>query len=400
MIGLNLQPLQIFLVVFYFSCWGGVKMPRFVLVSTFLYVCYICVGYASEECPAGQYMSPDTQQCMDCPEAYPYSNVGTTSALGCYLVTESGKYVRDIGSAPIDCESGSFCPGGAVVYSSQYIPVEYIQGDGVAYINTGMRPNASTAVYLHFDSTADCESGADRVIFGSRTTMGHFDSFVIATHPRGSSLALHFDAFGVPRVYTDVCGNTTFFMDKDSYSINGVRTDWHTDEEYTGNDIDMFLFAWNTGNNLQYSSQSKLYEYKLWDGGVLVQDFVPVYDVVNDVYGLFDNVSQTFFGNVGSGRFSGGMIPAHNTGILSCVEQTGGVAPSSAPGAKSIDDCGRRLRFGKWELFLRSVRRTVPALAVEYNGRVFYGDMSTEQRGHLRALYKEKVYSIYNADVD
>ena len=67
---------------------------------------------------------------------------------------------------------------------------------------------------------------------------------------------------------------------------------------------------------------------------------------------------------------------------------------------KSIDDCGRQLRFGEWNLFLRSARRTVPSLVVKYNGHLFYGDMSTEQRGHLRVLYKEKVYSIYNADVD
>ncbi|MDE6250095.1 MAG: hypothetical protein K2M34_00470 [Alphaproteobacteria bacterium] len=345
-------------------------------------------------------MSKDTHQCMDCPNGYPYSKLGATSVSECYLITEPGKYVRDIGGAQIDCEPGSFCPGGAVVYNSQYIPVEYIQSDGVAYINTGKRPNASTAVYLHFDSTTDCESGKDRVIFGSRTKMGSFDSFVIATHARVLGYNLHFDAFGISRISTTIGGDITFFIDKDSYSINGVRTDWNTDNRYIGNDWDMYLFAWNNSNELMYSSQSKLYEYKLWDDGVLVQDFVPVYDVVNNVYGMFDNVSQTFFGNQGGGRFLGSLTGKSNMGILSCAEQTGDIAPSSASGAKSIDDCGNRLRFAKWDLFLRSARRTVPALVVEYNGHVFYGDMSTEQRGHLRALYKEKVYSIYNADID
>jgi len=398
MIGLNLQPLQIFSGGFLFFCLG-VKLMRYILASIFLGVCYVCVGYAAEECAAGQYMSPDTHQCIDCPDAYPYSKVGTIGEWGCYLVTEPGKYVRDIGGAQIDCEPGSFCPGGTVVFNSQYIRVEYIQSDGAAYINIGMRPNASTALYLHFDNTADCESGQDRVIFGSRTKMGSFDSLVVATHDLlGHNL--HFDAFGVPRINTVTCGDTTFLIDKDSYSINGVRTDWDTDGGYIGNNWDMFLFAWNTSGNRQYSSQSKLYEYKLWDGDVLVQDFVPVYDVVNGAYGMFDNVSQKFFGSTGGGRFLGSLTRAYNMGILSCAEQTGGFAPNSVPGAKTIDDCGRMLRFGRWELLMRSVKRTVPALAVEYNGRIFYGDMSTERRGHLRALYKEKVYSIYNADVD
>lgn len=378
---------------------------RYILVSAFLVGCYMCAGYADEKCAAGQYMSSDMQQCVSCPDAYPHSNVGTTSVFECYLVTEPGKYVRDIGAPQVDCDPGSFCPGGTVVYNSRYVRVEYIQGDGLAYINTGMRPNASTAVYLHFDSTADIDSGKDRVIFGARTKMGSFDSLAIATH---SSLGdgLHFDVFGMPRIHTAIYGDTTFLIDKDSYTINGVRTDWQTAAEYVGNDWDMYLFVWNTSDNLQYSSQSKLYEYKLWDGDVLVQDFVPVYDMVSDAYGMFDNVSQTFFGNIGSGRFLGGarfldgVSVADVVGIFSCAEQTDGIAPDSAPGAKSIDDCGRRLRFGKWDLYLRGARRTTPALAVEYNGRVLYGDMSTEQRGHLRTWYNEQVYSIYNADID
>jgi len=69
-------------------------------------------------------------------------------------------------------------------------------------------------------------------------------------------------------------------------------------------------------------------------------------------------------------------------------------------GADDAGDCGKTLHIGKYTLHLRSHQLTHPSLAVQYDGRVLYGDMSSENRGHLRVEYKGSTYSVFNTDID
>lgn len=69
-------------------------------------------------------------------------------------------------------------------------------------------------------------------------------------------------------------------------------------------------------------------------------------------------------------------------------------------GADSNTDCGRILHVGNYQIYLRSGKTTVPSLAVQIGNRILYGDMSPEERGHMRVEYAGKVYSVFNADVD
>ena len=44
----------------------------------------------------------------------------------------------------------------------------------------------------------------------------------------------------------------------------------------------------------------------MYNGNSLVRDMIPVYDTEGDEYGMYDLVSQSFFGNDGGGTITGG----------------------------------------------------------------------------------------------
>lgn len=59
-------------------------------------------------------------------------------------------------------------------------------------------------------------------------------------------------------------------------------------------------------------------------------------------------------------------------------------------------DCGRVLHIGDAQVYLRSNQITTPSLIVQYADNLFYGNMSTTERGNLRIQIGDIVYSVYD----
>ena len=55
--------------------------------------------------------------------------------------------------------------------------------------------------------------------------------------------------------------------------------------------------------------------YKMRDNGVLIRDYIAVIDP-NGVACLFDNISETYFYNAGSGDFTIGAVIERAVGVL------------------------------------------------------------------------------------
>ena len=72
--------------------------------------------------------------------------------------------------------------------------------------------------------------------------------------------------------------------------------------------VNLFLFAENRGaQGVNEKISMKLYDCKITnDNNSIVGNFIPVYDTVTQKYGMYDKVSQTFKGNLGTGNFTGG----------------------------------------------------------------------------------------------
>ena len=69
----------------------------------------------------------------------------------------------------------------------------------------------------------------------------------------------------------------------------------------------MTLFAVNRTDTPNEYSKSKIYYCKIYNNGILVRDFVPCIKDDGEV-GLYDLIGKQFYGNAGTGVFTGSEV--------------------------------------------------------------------------------------------
>ena len=192
----------------------------------------------------------------------------------------------------------------------RYTVVDYIESTGTQYINTSVKTSGTLSFEIDYQNT---DSGtSDRKYIGFGVDGLGQGSFGLVVESYGT-LQMHKGS----SPYRISLGANNTLRHKAIYGVPA-----YFDGTYLGNALgssfgyskDIYVFA---GNKLMYNgtsevasdfSKMKLYSLKMSDNGELLRDFVPVYDNTTQKYGLYDLVSQTFFGNLGSGDFSGGNI--------------------------------------------------------------------------------------------
>ena len=75
-------------------------------------------------------------------------------------------------------------------------------------------------------------------------------------------------------------------------------------------------------------------------------------------------------------------------------------------GMSSVEQCGRILHIGDNVVYLRSVKKTTPALHVKVDDTIFYGNMTTSDvvmnsgtDKKLKLQYDGQTYSVYDDTV-
>ena len=205
-----------------------------------------------------------------------------------------------------------------------YTPVEYIEADGSAYINTGIKGNDPRSCHLKFSlgsvgtssrciiGTGSATENTSLYVLGYVNTSGYFgfghnyfyansassDYLITAGSPFEAKVAMK---NGAQSAQLKQAGASSFV----TYSKTQSAT-------LTTNKS-MYLFAANNGDSTTFGlcpSGSKLYFCKIYSDNsytTLVFDGIPC--VYNGEYGLWDKVSNTFFGNAAaSGAFTGPSI--------------------------------------------------------------------------------------------
>lgn len=196
-----------------------------------------------------------------------------------------------------------------------YTQLEYIRSTGTQYINTG---------YLHTPfTTLSCEilvpeqTVASLAAFGAQdsTGVGGWRSLLFMPRYNGQ---LRFDSADDPIVGT----TSQIFAPLDSFPfgerVTVAYTDgclsWHggslpdgqlrSTVASIGVDNDMlYIFDVDTVRVASnFRGEMRLYSFRIFEGDVLVRDFVPCISPRGEV-GLYDRVGQVFYGNAGSGRF-------------------------------------------------------------------------------------------------
>lgn len=180
-----------------------------------------------------------------------------------------------------------------------YKLVEYVQGDGSAYINTGILPTQNLTVNVRFNSS-ETENAH---IFGSRVARfsGVFDLLFQPT-----------DQYRYRFGYSDAEGNFTesttpsyrnISFGKDGFSVNNQEQP--ISATFNGNSLPIYLLALNNNGTVLSISQAKIYMFVVKDTDTVIANLVPAVRATDSVAGFYDTVRKSFYTNAGS---SGALI--------------------------------------------------------------------------------------------
>ena len=180
-----------------------------------------------------------------------------------------------------------------------YTELEYIEGAGNQYVDTGLKPNQNTTVEMRFKMV---NTNADYALFGSRDSASA-NMFTLIS--RGATFRASiagtisdFYDFGA-----DMTQPVTAVMGDGGVDINGSARQISTSAfqcAYT-----CLILAARNGSTPAWGALARLYYCRIYDGETLVRDYVPATDP-GGTAGLFDLVNAQFYGNAGSGAFTPG----------------------------------------------------------------------------------------------
>ena len=199
-----------------------------------------------------------------------------------------------------------------------YTEVQYVESSGSQNLNTGIAPKTTTRVVCDFQYTV--VDGSAQCGWGST---GSKESFFFGVAGDGTFKASVSGNFTVSP--TGVAADTdrhTFDISMSALKLDGTAFANATTSPFSnaasGNTL--YLFALHAGwspNVVNYASM-RIYSCKIYDGETLVRDFVPVVRGSDNKAGLYDLVSESFFGATGD-LIAG---PEPDVGILPIPNQS------------------------------------------------------------------------------
>lgn len=191
--------------------------------------------------------------------------------------------------------------------SSPYTELEYIQGIGAQYLDTGITPKATQRIEIEVQ--LDAVTAWER-LFGVTdngavtrgNVMGDYgsDNFFVV------KFAEYFEYDNVPVKITMLL-NTKYKLSV-NYSTKEVKLNdvslGHVTEAlaYDTRTIQVFSGA----DSDVTPAKMKLYSFKIYEGDELVLDLIPVKRNSDNVVCAYDTVSETYFTNEGTGVFTAG----------------------------------------------------------------------------------------------
>lgn len=204
--------------------------------------------------------------------------------------------------------------------SPSYIPVEYIQTDGTAYINTGIKGNAPMSAE---GVVLPVAVSSAKHLLGCRKDSGNTRfTFLTILTSNNAGFAYYSGGSNGVTVSSSITNQNPFRFK--SVLRNGVNTisviqageTSYNSASLTYNatvttNTDIYLFSYNNQGTAQEPQAGiRFYEVKIYSDasfGTLVWNGVPCY--YNGAYGMWDTVSKRFFGNAASsGAFTGPSI--------------------------------------------------------------------------------------------
>ncbi len=180
-----------------------------------------------------------------------------------------------------------------------YIQVEYIEGTGTQYIDTGTKLNQDSKVEIKYAS----DGKREKRIFGSRTSATS-NAFTINCY-NIEGYCLDFYSYSDNRLTT-----RKYDTDIHTYKISNSSMEFDNISQkitkYSDFETPYNAYIFNisgTPSDKTSIAGGKLYYCKIWYKDILIRDFIPCYREVDKVAGLYDVVNNKFYINVGTGEF-------------------------------------------------------------------------------------------------
>lgn len=184
-----------------------------------------------------------------------------------------------------------------------YTELEYLEGTGTQWINTALKTTDDSEVEIQFSFT---EEGT-KAIYGARTEFNHGVAILTlnSTNMYHQFSAQSKDDFIIENINDDSIITAINNINTCTFIIDGqdpkIYTNFKSDKIGVG---DIYLFTTNKDGSGADSRcfVGKIYSYKHYRNGVLVQNLIPVLDPMNTPC-MYDTLSQMYLYNSGKNEF-------------------------------------------------------------------------------------------------
>lgn len=180
-----------------------------------------------------------------------------------------------------------------------YTKLAYIQSTGTQYINTLFKPNQDTRIVV--DAQIADEQSGEGHLFSARDNATNGPFWIMLW--QSDAYKTRYATQGL-KTFDGVESRSrhVFDFNKNVSSIDGVSLTF-TAATFQLNTY-LPLFCRFTGTTVDCITKMKLYSCQIYENSILVRDFVPCINPDGE-YGLYDKVNKTFYGNAGTGSFTG-----------------------------------------------------------------------------------------------
>lgn len=193
-----------------------------------------------------------------------------------------------------------------------FTPCDYVYADGNAYTSTLWHGDSDTKMEMVFDiatqASANTGSMGSRISANSQLLAIGYGASALASDFNNSSwspyrAAIVYETNKKYRVYTSK--EKRSIIDEETGTVLAENNTLCSDTLST----DVLLLGAETGVALRHVGN--IYEAKVWDGNVLMRDFVPVVDE-NNVAGFYDKCLNVIFYSIGTSPYEAHFVDGNN----------------------------------------------------------------------------------------
>lgn len=204
----------------------------------------------------------------------------------------------------INSGTGEFTPGSQL---EPYTELKYIESTGTQYINTGYYPNGNSGYKLKIS-----DGNSNGVVFGAyNSTWTNGNGFY--TNIKNSSHRWEYYHYASNSQTSYKSTSTEVIeINKGVVVINNTQVLALSSKSFTVN-RPLYVFAGNMNGSVTEAVKCRLYYFEIYDNDVKIMSLIPMRRNRDDVVGMYDQVSNVFYINSGTGKFIAGEFPLPHT---------------------------------------------------------------------------------------